>query len=153
MPAQWVFFTRPDGAPFHPGYFSQRFRLLIDRADLPPIRLQDLRHGTASLAHSAGADLKTIQGLLGHSTIAMTADVYTNVLPAVQRTEAEATARLILGVGDDRLAGRPVTKRVIQRPRRPHAGQRPNAAEVPAAKRRRVARNARAARRRAGGTF
>ncbi|WP_260729937.1 tyrosine-type recombinase/integrase [Dactylosporangium roseum] len=138
-----MLFTRPDGTPFHPGYFSQRFHLLIDRAGLPPIRLQDLRHGTASLAHSAGADLKTIQGLLGHSTIALTADVYANVLPAVQRTEAEATARLILGVAD-RPSERTGSKLVIPRPRRP----RPNAAKVPAVNRRRAARGITVIRRR-----
>jgi hypothetical protein len=31
---------------------------LIDKAGLPPVRLHDLRHGAASLAHTAGADLK-----------------------------------------------------------------------------------------------
>ncbi|NMO54533.1 site-specific integrase [Actinoplanes sp. TBRC 11911] len=89
-------FTRPDGAPFHPGYYTQRLRLLIDRTGLPPVRLQDLRHGAASLAHTAGADLKTIQDLLGHANIAVTAEIYTNVLPAAQRRTAEKIARLVL---------------------------------------------------------
>jgi integrase len=43
LPSGYVF-TRPDGAPFHALYFTQRFRLLLDRAGLPPIRLHDLRH-------------------------------------------------------------------------------------------------------------
>ena len=146
LPSGYVF-TRPDGTPFHPGYLTQRFRLLIDRAGLPPIRLQDLRHGTASLAHSAGADLKTIQDLLGHSTIALTADVYTNVLPAAQRKEAEATARLIFGA-TDRPATRPVGKRIVQRPQRPEEARRsPDAAPTGAAGRSRTARNTMAARR------
>ncbi|WP_233624581.1 tyrosine-type recombinase/integrase [Actinoplanes sp. ATCC 53533] len=149
LPSGYVF-TRPDGTPFHPGYLTQRFRLLLDRAGLPPIRLQDLRHGTASLAHSAGADLKTIQDLLGHSTVALTADVYTNVLPAAQRKEAEATARLILGVAD-RPAIRPVSKRVIHRSRRPEAGSRGcwelDAADIPAASRSHAARGTTASRR------
>ncbi|MDM4783278.1 MULTISPECIES: tyrosine-type recombinase/integrase [unclassified Micromonospora] len=55
-------FTGPDGLPLHPGYLTQRLRLLVDRAGLPPIRLHDLRHGAATLAHAAGADMKT--GLL-----------------------------------------------------------------------------------------
>jgi integrase len=38
-------FTRPDGAPLHPGYLTQRFRILVGRAGLPPVRLYDLRHG------------------------------------------------------------------------------------------------------------
>src|SRR5207245_1458878 len=34
-------FTRTDGTPLHPDYISQRFRLLVDRTGLPPIRLHD----------------------------------------------------------------------------------------------------------------
>ena len=59
---------------------------------LPPVRLHDLRHGAASLAHTAGADLKTVQDQLGHASIVLTADNYTSVLPATQHKAAEATA-------------------------------------------------------------
>src|SRR6266536_6478360 len=38
------------------------------------------RHGAASLAHAAGADLKTVQEQLGHTSIVLTADTYTSVL-------------------------------------------------------------------------
>jgi integrase len=97
---QWIdtghVFTRPDGAPLKPDYLSQRFRLLVRRSGLPPVRLHDLRHGAASLAHTAGADLKLIQAQLGHASIVLTADTYTSVLPAAHRKAAEATARLIL---------------------------------------------------------
>jgi integrase len=70
-------FTRPDGKPINPNYATTRFRILVRRAGLPPVRLHDLRHGAASLAHEAGADLKTLQDLLGHSSIVVTADTYT----------------------------------------------------------------------------
>jgi hypothetical protein len=63
---------------------------------MPPVRLHDLRHGTVSLSHRAGADLKDIQELLGQSSILVTADTYTSVLPPKQRRVAEATARLVL---------------------------------------------------------
>ena len=63
---------------------------------MPPVRLHDLRHGTASLSHQAGADLKDIQELLGHSSLLVTADTYSSVLPPKQRRVAEATARLVL---------------------------------------------------------
>jgi hypothetical protein len=89
-------FTRPDGLPFHPNYFTKRLRFLTVLAGLPPVRLHDLRHGAASLAHTAGADLKTVQDQLGHASIVLTADTYTSVLPAAQHKAAEATARLIL---------------------------------------------------------
>ncbi|WP_244879697.1 tyrosine-type recombinase/integrase [Micromonospora aurantiaca (nom. illeg.)] len=89
-------FTRSDGNPINPNYATIRFRILVRRAGLPPVRLHDLRHGAASLAHEAGADLKTLQDLLGHSSIVVTADTYTSVLPQIQRRCADATAQLVL---------------------------------------------------------
>ncbi|WP_309246265.1 tyrosine-type recombinase/integrase [Verrucosispora sioxanthis] len=67
--------------PLYPGYASGRFRLLVKRADIPPVQLHDLRHGAASLAHDAGADLKTLRDLLGHSSMVVTADTYTSFCP------------------------------------------------------------------------
>jgi integrase len=51
-------FTGADGQPINPNYATTRFRKVVQRAALPPVRLHDLRHGAASLAHQAGADLK-----------------------------------------------------------------------------------------------
>jgi hypothetical protein len=75
---------------------TRRFRRLVTVSGLPPVRLHDLRHGTASLALAAGADLKTVQALLGHTSIVLTADTYTSVLPELLADAAEATARLVL---------------------------------------------------------
>ncbi len=99
-------FTRPDGTPLHPDYLSQRFRILVTRGGLPPIRLHDLRHGAATLAHTAGADLKTVKDQLGHASIAITAHLYTNILPATQHQAAEATARLLRHATDPRRSKR-----------------------------------------------
>jgi hypothetical protein len=44
---------------------------------------------------AAGADLKVVQDQLGHSTITLTADTYTSVLPETARTAAEHTAALL----------------------------------------------------------
>jgi site-specific recombinase XerD len=60
------------------------------------VRLHDLRHGAATLALAAGVDLKTVQAMLGHSTIVTTADIYTSVLPELQRDAATAIAALVL---------------------------------------------------------
>jgi integrase len=89
-------FTTPDGEALHPDYLTRRFNRLVTDSGLPPVRLHDLRHGAASLAHSAGADLKTVQEQLGHTSIVLTADTYTSVLLDLHFTVAEATARLVL---------------------------------------------------------
>jgi hypothetical protein len=79
----------------HPDHLTRRFRRLVVDSALPPVRLHDLRHGAASLAHSAGADLKTVQEQLGHTSIVLTADTYTSVLLDHHFKAAEATARLV----------------------------------------------------------
>jgi len=89
-------FTTADGAPLHPDFLTRRFARLVQDSGLPPVRLHDLRHGAASLAHCAGADLKTVQEQLGHTSIVLTADTYTSVLHEQHVKAAAATARLVL---------------------------------------------------------
>jgi len=88
-------FTRENGEPLHPANVTRRFIELYEEIGLPPIRLHDLRHGAATLAHAAGADLKDIQEMLGHSSITITADTYTSLLPEADLAIAEAAARLV----------------------------------------------------------
>jgi integrase len=90
----WVF-TRPDGHVLHPNYVSVHFARLIVEADLPPVRLHDLRHGAATLALASGADLKVVQEMLGHSSITITADTYASVLPESARAAAEGVAGIL----------------------------------------------------------
>ncbi|MEX5637831.1 site-specific integrase [Parafrankia sp. FMc2] len=88
-------FTHPDGNLIHPEHLMNRFRVLLQEADLPPISLHGLRHGAATLALAAGAALKAVQDLLGHSTIMLTADTYTHILPELATEIAINSARLI----------------------------------------------------------
>ncbi|WP_431278256.1 tyrosine-type recombinase/integrase [Leifsonia poae] len=46
---------------------------------LPRLTLHDLRHTAASLAVSAGANVKAVQRMLGHKSAAMTLDVYADL--------------------------------------------------------------------------
>jgi len=41
----------------------------------------DLRHTSASLAISAGANVKSVQTMLGHASAAMTLDTYADLFP------------------------------------------------------------------------
>ncbi|GAA2517610.1 tyrosine-type recombinase/integrase [Winogradskya humida] len=92
----YVFCSSPrTGAPLHPDFLTRRFHHLVGESGLPPVRLHDLRHGAASLAHCAGVDLKTVQTQLGHSSIVLTADTCTSVLTDLLAYAAEATARLV----------------------------------------------------------
>ena len=119
-------FTRRDGKPINPNYATTRFAILVRRAGLPPVRLHDLRHGAASLAHEAGADLKTLQDLLGHSSIVVTADTYTSVLPQIQRRCADATALLVLN------AARRTRKKIKTKARKNRPDRGPKTVAPPA---------------------
>ncbi len=88
-----------DGGPLSPEYLTRTFARLIRQTGLPPVRLHDLRHGAASLALTAGADLKVIADQLGHCSIVPTADTYISVATELGLAAAEAVARLILRAG------------------------------------------------------
>jgi integrase len=97
-------FTRENGAWLHPETASETFRQILARTDLPPITLRDLRHVSATLTHGGGGDLHTIKETLRHSTITLTSDTYTSLLPEVDQAAAEAAARLVPRVRPDKTA-------------------------------------------------
>jgi integrase len=68
-------------------------------ADLPRVRVHDLRHTTASVLLEVGIHPKVVQDLLGHSTIAVTLDTYSHVAPALHR-EAVQRLDLLFGTQD-----------------------------------------------------
>jgi integrase len=66
------------------------FKPLLKRAGLPDIRFHDLRHTCATLLLSRGHHPKLVQELLGHSSVAMTLDRYSHVLPGMGDQTAAA---------------------------------------------------------------
>ena len=63
----------------------RRFHKLLREIGLPRIRFHDLRHSAATLLLGMGVPAKVVQELLGHSTISITMDVYSHVLPAMHK--------------------------------------------------------------------
>jgi integrase len=68
------------------GWFAQA----VAAAGLPRLTPHDLRHTAASLAVSAGANVKAVQRMLGHASAAMTLDIYADLFD--DDLEAVATA-------------------------------------------------------------
>jgi integrase len=89
----------------------------------PRITPHDLRHTAASLAVSAGANVKAVQKMLGHASAAMTLDVYADLFDK----DADAVA----DAHDERLASMvfPANAAKMQ-PREPAAGLRSAAARL-----------------------
>ncbi|GHD98550.1 tyrosine-type recombinase/integrase [Streptomyces alanosinicus] len=88
-------FTLENGEPLHPDWVSRRFKRLVELSGLPPVRLHDLRHISASLSLLQGNDIKVVQERLGHSSRQITSDTYTSVLPELARREAESMTSVI----------------------------------------------------------
>jgi len=84
-----------EGLPWNPNTFGLTFARIARDAKLPKVRLHDLRHSFASLLLAGGADLKTVSTALGHSTIAVTADVYAHVSPAMLHDAANLLDRVV----------------------------------------------------------
>jgi hypothetical protein len=105
----------PDDGSLHPTSITDHFHEVSEAADLPPMRLHDLRHGAASLMPAAGIDMTVVSETLGHSTLGLTADTYTSVYrrrPAARlaprstpATFEDAAPRRVLASGTDSRCG------------------------------------------------
>jgi integrase len=71
------------------------FLPILKRAGLPAVRLYDLRHTCATLLLLADVPAKVVSERLGHSSITMTLDTYSHVLPTMQRRAADTMGRLL----------------------------------------------------------
>jgi integrase len=93
-------FTNAVGQQMRGNHILQRhFTPVLQRAGLPLIRFHDLRHTAATLLLTQGIHPKIVSEMLGHSTVSMTLDTYSHVLPDMQRDATAAFDRLF---GDDR---------------------------------------------------
>jgi integrase len=90
-------FTREDGRPLHPREVTRAFTRHLLAAELPMIRLHDLRHTHATLALAAGVHPKVVQERLGHANIAITLDTYSHAVPALEEEAARTVAALVFG--------------------------------------------------------
>lgn len=68
-----------------PNTITQYWILTRNKLELEGVRLHDLRHTFASYLIKQGVHIKVVQELLGHSVIATTADIYSHMMPGMQR--------------------------------------------------------------------
>jgi integrase len=89
--------TRADGQPLQPRSLTHAFVKFIRRHGLQQVRLHDLRHSHATHMLAAGVHPKIAQERLGHSSVSVTIDLYSHVLPGMQ---AEAVNRVDATIRD-----------------------------------------------------
>jgi integrase len=78
------------GGFWKPSIFTDSFARLMKRLALPRVTFHELRHSHASLGLSSGVHPKIMSERLGHSTVSITLDTYSHVVPGLQE-QAVAT--------------------------------------------------------------
>jgi len=101
-------FQTSTGRPISPRNLMRDFYLILDRLEkkwqngeisvrVPRIRFHDLRHTHATLLLKRGVHPKIVQERLGHSSITVTLDIYSHVLPNLQQAVLGSIGDSILG--------------------------------------------------------
>lgn len=88
-----VFCTR-SGNPLEPGNVLRSLHRTLKRAGLPVVRVHDLRHTAATYLLGQGTHPKKVQELLGHSSITLTLDTYSHMMPTMHQEVAAEMDRL-----------------------------------------------------------
>ena len=78
-----------DGSPIQPRSMTHEWVRIIGKTTLPRIRFHDLRHTHATQLLASGVHPKVASERLGHSTIGITLDLYSHVMPGMQADAAE----------------------------------------------------------------
>lgn len=69
---------------------ARAYKSILEEASLPAIRVHDLRHSTATLLLTLGVEMRTVQMILGHTSMRVT-EHYAQVMPELT---ADAMKRL-----------------------------------------------------------
>lgn len=97
-------FLAPRGGPARTRNFRRTWVKATTAAGLAGLRVHDLRHSHAAALISAGVPLTAIQHRLGHSSIAVTSDLYGHLLPAVDDGILAAVAAALASIDPQVLA-------------------------------------------------
>src|SRR5207244_74023 len=96
-----LLFTAVMGGPVRTRNFRRVWLKACERAGLVGLRIHDLRHTHAAMLISAGRSLTAIQRRLGHSSIAITSDLYGHLREEVDEGIIAAIEEALAGVDMD----------------------------------------------------
>jgi integrase len=87
--------TSHTGRPLSKSTLRGNFRRLLRAAELPVMRIHDLRHSCASILLGEGVGAQTVATLLGHSEVKTTLNIYGHVARSQTRDAAVAMDRTL----------------------------------------------------------
>jgi len=85
------------GTGLEPRNLHRAFKTMLANASLPDIRFHDLRHSAASLMLAQGVPLRVVMEVLGHSSISLTANTYSHVMPPLVEDATAKVAGVLFG--------------------------------------------------------
>ena len=95
LPTTGYVFSKPDGSPIVPNKVTAEFTRFIREHNLPKMNFHGLRHCFATLSLLAGIDSKVVSESLGHSTFAITFDLYQHVMTSMKEAHASAVDNIL----------------------------------------------------------
>lgn len=89
-------FPMPNGERTDPDYITKCFKSAIKNSQFDNKHtFHDLRHTHASILLKKGVTMKALQERLGHSSIQVTIDIYSHLVPTIQKKAAEKIDEII----------------------------------------------------------
>lgn len=84
---EWIC-AQADGSPIVPDRLRKAFKTILEKAGLSRVRFHHFRHTHATILLSQNIHPKVVSERLGHSTVRITLDIYSHVLPNIQEEAA-----------------------------------------------------------------
>lgn len=101
-------FAGQRGQPLHhQNLLNRHFKDLLKAADLPLVRIYDLRHSHASLLLAEGEHVKVVSERLGHSSTAFTMDTYISLVEDQQRAASNRLGEMFFGESGSQKPAKP----------------------------------------------
>lgn len=95
-------FTTTIGTALEPRNVNRMWHEICDKAGVEQCRIHDLRHACGSFLFADGVDLKVIQGVLRHTRLATTSEIYVHLLDEVKSAAADTMNGLLVDLTTER---------------------------------------------------
>lgn len=95
-------FASTIGTPLEPRNINRLWGRICERAGVERCRVHDLRHACGTLLFGEGVSLKVIQGVLRHTRLSTTAEVYVHLLEEVRDAAAETMDGVLVDLAAER---------------------------------------------------
>lgn len=98
-PLVGLVFCQPDGRPLRPHLVLDRLHRLSEQARVPRVTVHDLRHLDATITITAGVPLTVVSKALRHSTLSITANIYSHLTQQAAHQAVDTIDHVLSGTG------------------------------------------------------